>query len=606
MTEAPKVYSYVRFSSPEQKKGDSFDRQLQAAKKYAECAGLVLDDSLSMRDEGLSGFKGDHIKKGALGRFLKLVEDGSIMVGSTLLVESIDRLSREAVMDAFNLFSGILGRGIKIVVLGHGRERSYTKKLINENPGQLHELIGEMQRAHEESAWKRDRLSKAWESKRKKAKEGRILTSRGPAWLRLSKDRKNWEKIEERCETVRLIFELKADGIGNGSIVRELNASALWKKDWRESYIQKLVHDRRVLGEYQPHKMVNGKRAPTGEPIPDYFPPIVSEELFYKVQEQLARMGVKGGRNGAISNLFGHLAKCGYCGSAMRLVNKGKPPKGGKYLVCDQAQRGRGCKRLAVRYEQIETSILENCRHLHPSDLLSRESEHESKIRKAKMEYDGLSGKITEIDRQIDNLRAGYAEAADSEVRTTLHEDLSKKLKQKRELESKHDKLENELMKLKSAVESGEKRLSDVRELLDRIEGRDADVIALRQRLRAHLRDLIDKIKVYPVGMPFLRGGTLESFLESRADAKYRNGAVASVFFKGGGFVVLMPFGQGISFEEDEDGNLYWYDQDGRVDDLESADFDPEEIERLRELARTKRRKRTEKIKDVKVAKSAA
>jgi DNA invertase Pin-like site-specific DNA recombinase len=41
-----------------------------------------------------------HKSKGALGQFLKLVEQGCIAKGSTLLVENMDRLSREQVLDA--------------------------------------------------------------------------------------------------------------------------------------------------------------------------------------------------------------------------------------------------------------------------------------------------------------------------------------------------------------------------------------------------------------------------------------------------------------------------------------------------------------------------
>lgn len=42
----PKVYSYSRWSTPEQAKGDSFRRQARAAEKWAERNGLELDESL--------------------------------------------------------------------------------------------------------------------------------------------------------------------------------------------------------------------------------------------------------------------------------------------------------------------------------------------------------------------------------------------------------------------------------------------------------------------------------------------------------------------------------------------------------------------------------
>ena len=46
----PKAFSYVRFSTPEQAKGDSLRRQLERSKKYADEHGLVLDTSFNLLD----------------------------------------------------------------------------------------------------------------------------------------------------------------------------------------------------------------------------------------------------------------------------------------------------------------------------------------------------------------------------------------------------------------------------------------------------------------------------------------------------------------------------------------------------------------------------
>ncbi len=55
--------------------------------------GLALDETLSLRDEGLSAFHQHHVKQGALGIFLRAVDDGRIPHGSVLVVEGLDRLS---------------------------------------------------------------------------------------------------------------------------------------------------------------------------------------------------------------------------------------------------------------------------------------------------------------------------------------------------------------------------------------------------------------------------------------------------------------------------------------------------------------------------------
>jgi len=90
-----KVYSYIRFSNLDQKKGNSTARQAQFAKSWATKNNMTLDSSLVMTDEGLSAYSGAHRNRGSLGQFLQLVEHEKIPVGSVLIVEAIDRLSRE-------------------------------------------------------------------------------------------------------------------------------------------------------------------------------------------------------------------------------------------------------------------------------------------------------------------------------------------------------------------------------------------------------------------------------------------------------------------------------------------------------------------------------
>ena len=89
----PTAYSYIRFSTPEQLKGDSLRRQLDLSEKYAIENGLELDTTLKLRDLGLSAYHKVNVEKGALGVFFEAIKDGRIKRGSYLLVESLDRLS---------------------------------------------------------------------------------------------------------------------------------------------------------------------------------------------------------------------------------------------------------------------------------------------------------------------------------------------------------------------------------------------------------------------------------------------------------------------------------------------------------------------------------
>ena len=360
ISNSPKCFSYIRFSSSEQLKGDSLNRQLQLSKKYASKKNLILDESLSMRDLGISAFKGEHASKGALGHFLKLIEDGLIPRGSFLLVESLDRLSREQVLDAFNQFLSIIRKGITIVTLID--EMEYSEKTLNTNFSQLIISLTIMSRAHEESLSKSKRLAAAWEVKRKNLKNTK-LTKKCPAWLRLDRDAQEFVEISERGNIIKEIFELYLDGFGASAICKKLNKAGIntWgrsKNGWHESYIQKILHNRAVLGEFQPHILNNGKRMPVGDPIQGYYPRIISDRDFFKVQNKLNENKKFGGKNGKISNLFSGMAKCGYCQSSMVYINKGKPPKGRSYLVCDRARRGAGCEYHSIKYDEFEKIIV--------------------------------------------------------------------------------------------------------------------------------------------------------------------------------------------------------------------------------------------------------
>ena len=95
-----RAYSYLRFSTAEQMRGDSFRRQTQLAKDYAQRHGLELDTALTFNDLGVSAFRGRNARTGALGAFLVAIDDGLVPEGSLLLVESLDRVTRQDPWDA--------------------------------------------------------------------------------------------------------------------------------------------------------------------------------------------------------------------------------------------------------------------------------------------------------------------------------------------------------------------------------------------------------------------------------------------------------------------------------------------------------------------------
>lgn len=127
-----RVYSYLRFSDPKQAAGGSVDRHLEYAARWAADNEMELDASLSLRDEGLLAYHQRLVRQGALGVFLRAVEDGQVPDGSVLVVEGLDRLSRAEPLQAQAKLAQIVNAGITVVTASDGRE--YNRERLKAQP----------------------------------------------------------------------------------------------------------------------------------------------------------------------------------------------------------------------------------------------------------------------------------------------------------------------------------------------------------------------------------------------------------------------------------------------------------------------------------------
>src|SRR5262245_33958287 len=156
------AYSYIRFSSREQEQGDSIRRQRELRDAWlAKNPAVTLDTTLGGEDRGVSAFRGSNrTDKHHLGRFLDAVKRGRVTPGSILLLESLDRLSRQEEEEAVALLLSLVNAGIVIVQL----EPEMTIRKGDGMMGIMRALVY-FSRAHEESAKKAFRVSKAWRAK---------------------------------------------------------------------------------------------------------------------------------------------------------------------------------------------------------------------------------------------------------------------------------------------------------------------------------------------------------------------------------------------------------------------------------------------------------
>ncbi len=320
----PTAYSYIRFSSPEQRKGDSFRRQQNESHRWASENGMELDNSLNINDLGTSAYRGKNVVEGGLGAFLVAIENGTVSKGSYLLVENLDRLTRMDPLSALALLQSIVSRGVTVVTLSDGRK--YTAENLTRDISYLLMCLITMHRAHEESRLKGERVRAAWNKKKQiDAREGKPITAMAPMWLRIKNGR--FEVIEEKAAAIRRIFALATEeGLGQRAIVTRL------KKDgvptvgridrWTETSVRRIIQNRAVIGEYQPQAVNISNplvKQDDGEVIEDYFPPIVTKQQFYYAQNLREQALIpRGPRGSNLGTIFTGLVFCGACGATMR------------------------------------------------------------------------------------------------------------------------------------------------------------------------------------------------------------------------------------------------------------------------------------------------
>lgn len=507
-----KAYSYIRFSTPEQLKGDSLRRQKEASEQYAKDNGLTLDTTLNMQDLGLSAFHGINRIKGALGRFLQHVESGTIEKGSVLIVENLDRLSREQVLDALNQFTSIIQSGIKIVTLQDNVE--YSKESISDNWSQLIISITYMARANDESKRKSQRLSAAWNQKRIQATNGQAkLTARCPLWLRLSEDKTKYILIPEVCKCIEKIYRLKLSGKSKYSITTELNQMDIWKPPvttrnktggWREDYIQKILTTPAVIGTFQPCKRVEDKKVPTGAPILGYFPAAIDKLLFYEVQDLIKRNkeqndngGNGGGNTGKANNLFVHTVICGICKHPMHHLSKGRY----SYLHCDYSRRKLDCDAKPIRYDEFERLIFSNFEELNISDLLPDSDEIQIQLNDINRRLTAHRYELNELDSGIENISDIVFTTKDARVREGLEKRLSDTYDKKEQISKEIKYLTKESLNLQTEAQEMQKNIDTAKELYSFLQSAkdEQERISMRLKLSAEIRKLVKSIEIYPL-----------------------------------------------------------------------------------------------------------
>lgn len=183
--------------------------------------------------------------------------------------------------------------------------------------------------------------------------------------MRYEKSTDQFEIIEERAAVIRFIFTQADKGFGKYIIASQLQEQkiATWgtgpkqyrkARKWHPSYIDKILNSGAVIGQYQPHEVVDGKRQPVGPVQENYYPRIVPNALYARVRGHAKTNRTRSGRVGSkCGNLFTHLVFCGQTKAPAVYSDKGK----WRYLSAD-ARLPDGRKLRGWPYEEFESFFL--------------------------------------------------------------------------------------------------------------------------------------------------------------------------------------------------------------------------------------------------------
>jgi DNA invertase Pin-like site-specific DNA recombinase len=486
--------SYSRFSDPKQAAGDSESRQERDFRAF--CARHKLTPVPErFTDRGLSGYRGEHRKRGRLGQLVTSAKEGRFEAGTVIVVEAWDRLGRLRPDKMTALIGELVQTGLGIGVCR-------LDDIFTEDDFGTHKwttLAVFVQLAYQESKQKAERVAASWEKRRERAREdGTLLGSRPPAWLECVDGRTR--PIPERAAAVRRIFLLAATGYGYTRIIKALTAEGVapfgeaaapkanrvrsqFSGKWNRRYIKEILNDRRAVGEFQPRK---DDHTPDGPPLPNYYHAVVSEEEYLLAragqgQRQLVGKDPGGnprvGRDRKHVNLFRGMLRHARDGEGWSLLagRNGKPSLG-----TTAGRDGRGPHTWTFPYHVFERLVLQELREVDPRDVLPQEQ--------TPTRADVLRAQLRHAQEQVAQLQADLRGAFSKAVAAVLREqeDLAERLA---------GELQDELAKSARPAARAWEQFPGLVEML----AKAPDPVAARLKLRTVLGRLVEEMWALPV-----------------------------------------------------------------------------------------------------------
>lgn len=501
------AHLYQRVSGAGQLVGDGLGRQLEGTMRYVEDKGLEIVREYV--DRGVSAYRGKNRRVGELALILRHIEQGVIRPGEHLVIESIDRLSRQPPLDALETLKLILAKGV--VVHSVFEKKEFTLESINADLSALLTLVISMARANEESRVKSLRVADAH---RRARETGRITAGSIPTWLKVEKNEATGEKrfvVKEReAEIVRDMFEMSAKGLSSYRIAMELTKQGIepfgvqrrrigsksaGAHHWNATSIIDIVGGRKVLGEHIAHTIsydANGKRVLTpAKTIPDYYLPIVTEDLWLRANRAMKdrRRSVRRGATGeTFANLLRDVIVCEHCNRAMHFKVQFEHRTKERYIRFRCSGRSENvCDNTSMpRYAPMEQAVIGLISEI---DLVDRRTD----------EAAALDQLIAAETMKLEALEARIRAIVEAMLDGTLSKDRVKTMIDEKEAEAAVardalDGLKHKRDRVQARMAPADRRVL-VQKLRDQMASAEgSDLYNIRAALNQKVREVVDRI----------------------------------------------------------------------------------------------------------------
>lgn len=482
---SPAGYAYIRHSTKRQggHDKDSVTRQKESIRALAEQYRVEIPDDNFFYENGVSAFSGKNRTHGKLKELIDQVDSLQIRPGDYVFVESIDRLSRQRLLQAKELVNGILEKGIILVTT---IDNQRYEKASDENG--IDDLSQDIllsviaKRAHEESRTKSVRRLSAWSKAKKEAEE--VLkpfnAKRPPFGVRYNDITQTFEPHPEQQQELIKIFEsLKLQGVT--ATIKKINKESLIR--WTSNRVKDIFETKYPLGYMYSQKKVDGKMQ-FDKYIENYYPQLLSHELFEEARQSMQQRKVKK-RVGRASvgnvNIFRHTARCGKCGESMFFMhNFGSGKKHYYYLSCrSNFEKHVKCNN-RIRYDFAVSVLFEAIEH---SEMLRWSSEQPEEDKK--QFGDRIYRAIKELD--VIGIENGMVTLANAFIKIMSSNTESKEknitlIEIERELSKQQIRLENLERSAESITDGNYPAI-----LLKQLSSAEESILQLKERREQHL-----------------------------------------------------------------------------------------------------------------------